>query len=237
MIVKQFNLSQENQERLIKGLQVAVSIPLLDSIEDFVWESIFCYMKDIPLVDPFKNTRSKRLYDITDPLNHIGWSAKALQWSLKSGGEFEIVIQRADILKKADDLGFVGLNINSDPNMIGAALLKHWQNKVDEDAKIQDVKDKRVCILLKNKTCTKFAYIEEEIASYNIDELRWEWADDKKVGLKGIRKTDDFCVYKWYHNQTQLFERFKFHPDSQIYNIDLRRFSINEFIELINVNL
>ncbi len=237
MTVKHYNLTEENENRLLTGLKAAVSIPIIDSIEDFIWESIFCYMKQIPYIDPFKNTRSKKLYDITDSENNIGWSAKALQWSLTPGSEFEIVIQRADVFKKAESLGFNNLNIDSDPNIIGAALLKHWHLKINEDAKKQNVKDKRICILLKNKACTKFAYIEEDIAIYDTDELEWMWSDSDKTGLKGIRKTDGFCVYKWYHNQTQFFERFKFEQSSKIYNIDLHRLSLNHFIDLIHKEL
>lgn len=237
MNVRHYNLSAENEKRLVKGLEAAISIPILDSIEDFVWESIFCYMKRIPYVDPFSNIRSKKLYDVTDPATHIGWSAKALQWNLTPGGEFEIVIQRADVFKKAVQLGFPGLNIKSDPNTVGAALLKHWQDKVNADAVAQGVTDKRICILLKNKACTRFAYIEEDIALYSASELKWEWADATKTGLKGIRKSDNFCVYKWYHNQTQFFERFKFAQTPKIYSINLYRSDINHFIDLIHKDL
>ena len=197
MTARQYHLTPDNKKRLIEGLKAAISVPMIDSIEDFVWESIFCYMKNIALVDPFNNIRSKRLYDITDRDNQIGWSAKALQWSLKVGCEFEIVIQRADIFNKAKELGFARLGLDSDPNEIGKALLNHWHKKVNDDALAQNVIDKRICILLKNKKCDKFSFIEEEITLYDADELIWQWTDDKKIGLKGIRKSDNFCVYKW----------------------------------------
>ena len=235
MTVKQYNLSRNEEKRLIEGLEAAISVPLLDSIEDFVWESIFCYMKNIPVVDPFNNIRSKKLYDVIDNINHIGWSAKALQWSLKPGGEFEVVIQRADVFNKADELGFPGLNIDSDPNEIGKALLKHWHNKINDDASAQNITHKRLCILLKNNTSTKFSYLEEDIAEYSADELRWVWSNDnKKTGLKGFRKSDGFCVYKWYHSQTQFFERFRFSKDPHIFTIQQKRFDVASFIKLIH---
>lgn len=231
-----YHLSEQQEKRLIKGLQAAISIPVIDSIEDFIWESIFCYTKGIPYIDPFNNIRSKKLYDVVDVANKVGWSAKALQVS-HFAGEFELVIQRADVIRKASELGFNGLSLNSDPNIIGHALLKHWHKKIEEDAVAQNVLDKRVCILLKNKTCTRFAYIEEGINLYDNDELRWEWSDSKKTGLKGIRKSDNFCVYKWYHNQTQFFERFKFAENIKVYNIPLIRQDLSSFIELIYKNL
>ena len=237
MTARQYHLTPDNKKRLIEGLKAAISVPMIDSIEDFVWESIFCYMKNISLVDPFNNIRSKRLYDITDRDNQIGWSAKALQWSLKAGCEFEIVIQRADIFNKAKELGFARLDLDSDPNEIGKALLKHWHKKVNDDALAQNVIDKRICILLKNKKCDKFSFIEEEITLYDADELIWQWTDDKKIGLKGIRKSDNFCVYKWYHNQKQFFERFKFSENPWIFTINQQRFNICDFVSLINSHL
>lgn len=237
MNVKEYLLTSEQEKKLVAALKASISIPILDSIEDFVWESIFCYVKDIPYVDPFNHIRSKKLYDVTDEKNRIGWSAKALQWSLTPNGEFEIVIQRADVFKKAKSLGFDNLTIDSDPNIIGRALLKHWYDKVQEDAIAQNVKDKRICILLKNKACTKFSYVEEDITIYKDDELEWVWSDSSKTGLKGIRKKDGFCVYKWYHNQTQFFERFKFKDNAKIFDIPLNRMSLKQFFELISSNI
>ena len=69
--------------------------------------------------------------------SHIGWSVKSLQWKFYDECEFELVIQRADVYKKAADLGFEPLDSTNDPNMIGAALLKHWQLKVEKDALAQ----------------------------------------------------------------------------------------------------
>ncbi len=57
---KIFQLNQFEQLRLVKGITATIAIPFIDSIEDFIWEGIFCYTKEIPLVDPTKNIRSKR---------------------------------------------------------------------------------------------------------------------------------------------------------------------------------
>jgi hypothetical protein len=116
---KTFQLNEFEQNRLIKGVLTTIAIPFIDSIEDFIWEGIFCYTKEVPLVDPTKNIRSKRLFDVVDIEKGIGWSAKAVQWSLKVGGEFEIVIQRADIFKKRVELGFPTINMESEPNQLG----------------------------------------------------------------------------------------------------------------------
>ena len=77
MVARQYFLTEEEELRLQKGLQASIAVPLLDSIEDFIWESVFCYTKKIPYVDPFTNIRSKKLYDVVDKVKKIGWSAKA----------------------------------------------------------------------------------------------------------------------------------------------------------------
>jgi hypothetical protein len=234
MHIKNYKLTDVQQQRLKNGVRAALSIPLIDSLEDFIWEGVFCYAKEVDFVDPLQGKRSKRLFDIVDRKNKIGWSAKALQWNIKIDGEFELVIQRADVFKKRAALGFPKLTLNSDPNEIGKALLKHWQDKVKGDAAIQHVADKRGCFLLKNATNNRFAYFEEELVMYKPNELRWRWTDSTKTGLQGIRKSDDFCVYRWYPNQKQFFERFKFEANNFIFEIEPKRIGLNEIIDFLN---
>ncbi len=167
----------------------------------------------------------------------IGWSAKAVQWSLKIGGEFEIVIQRADIFKKRIELGFPTINMESDPNLLGKALLAHWKEKVIQDAHIQGVIDLRVCILLKSSDSRRFAYFEEELKIYDADELNWQWTDSSKIGLQGIRKSDSFCVYRWYPNQKQFFERFSFDENNFQFSIEPKRIEMNDFVEFLSVKI
>lgn len=104
---------------MANGIQAAYSIPLIDDITSFIWEAIFSYAKGIPIVDPLSNIRSKRLYDIVDLNNQIGWSAKALQLgkTLSTPLSFELVIQRADIFKKANALGFDNLTKQTEPTV------------------------------------------------------------------------------------------------------------------------
>jgi hypothetical protein len=194
-------------------------------------------VKQVDLVDPFDNIRTKLLFDVVDKKKRIGWSAKGLQCRISPGCEFELVIQRADIFKKQNDLGYSGLSKESDPNLLGEALLKHWQNKVNKDAKIQNVNDQRVCILLKWKN-QKFAYFEEALMEYQSEDLYWKWTDStSKVGLQGIRKVDDFVVYRWYPNQTQFFERFKLPKDAYTFELTPKRFGMDQIIEILASNI
>jgi hypothetical protein len=234
----QYHLNEQQKERLKKGVSAMLSVPFIDDIEDFIWEAIFAYTKNISLIDPLTSIRSKRLFDIVDMENKIGWSAKALQWKINPPCEFELVIQRADIFKKANELGFNSLDKNSSVDDLGKALLKHWYGcKVLADAEFQDVNDKRVCILLKTKDRKKYAYFEEDIKIYNSEELNWRWTDDSKTGLQGIRRSDGFVVFRWYPNQKQLFERFNLKDESFIFTLEPSRLSLDDTINLISNHL
>lgn len=213
----QYFLTNAQLERIEKALKAAIAIPFIDDIEDYIVEAILEYTKEIDGIDPFTNTRSKRLYDVVDTTTRTGYSVKSLKWAFNtdSESEFELVIQRADIFKKATALGFNHLDINSDPQILGAALLEHWRIKVEDDAIFQNVDSKRIFVLLKSIDNKKFAFFEEDIKLYQPDEITWRWTDDTKTGLQGIRNEDQMCVYRWYPNQKQFFERFKLPTNTQ----------------------
>ncbi len=234
---KIYNLSEGEKQRLVNAVRATLSIPLIDGLEDFIWEVIFCYTKDIDVVDPLFGIRSKKLFDIVDSGRNIGWSAKALQCNAQLVKDFEVVIQRADIIGKRDALGFPILTIDSDPNMLGAALLRHWHDKVEGDAADQGVVDKRICMLIKSPLrlgSIQFTYYEEEIASYTPDEISWRWTNAAKIGLQGVRIVDNFCVYRWYPNQKQFFERFRSQYENYTFSIEPQRVALDEIVDFLN---
>lgn len=169
----QYFLTDPQLMRIKNGLKAAISIPFIDDIEDYIVEAILEYAKEIQGIDPFTNIRSKRLYDVVDRKTKIGYSVKSLKWAFRAGTEsqFELVIQRADIFKKALSLGFDHLDINTNPQILGAALLKHWRVKVEGDAIFQNVEDKRIFVLLKSIDNKKFGFFEENIRLYHPDEI------------------------------------------------------------------
>ncbi len=231
----QYFLTKQQLMRMEKGLKATIAIPFIDDIEDYTVEAILEYAKEINGIDPFINTRSKRLYDVVDTKSKIGYSVKSLKWAFHVGieSEFELVIQRADIFKKATVLGFEHLDINSDPQKLGAALLEHWRIKVEEDAIAQEVKDKRVFVLLKSIDNKKFAFFEEDIKLYQRDEITWRWTDGTKTGLQGIRKKDQMCIYRWYPNQKQFFERFKLPANIQKLEINPIRLEKAQVVDIL----
>lgn len=232
-------LSKTEKQRLLSALNAACAIPFIDDIEDFIWEAVFAYSKGIQISDPFTETRSKKLFDVVDLKKGIGWSAKALQTTKQVEPliEFELVIQRADIFKKAKELGFDKLTTKTPTNIIGKALLKHWCKKIIEDSSIQKVLDKRICILLKSDDRKTFAYYEEKLELYSADDLVWKWTDETRTGLRGIRKSDKFCVFRWYPNQKQLFERFVLPEDAFIFELNPARIQTGEFIRMLEKHL
>ena len=91
-----YHLNYKEKQRLVEAIRAVYAIPFVDDIEDYIWEAIFTYSKDIPSVDPLTNIRSKNLFDVVDKKSKIGWSIKAAQVAQNSitlPCEFEIVIQ------------------------------------------------------------------------------------------------------------------------------------------------
>ena len=58
-------LTSSEIERLRQAIIATVAAPVIGSIEDYSWEAIFHYVKDIPLSDPAEG-RSKLLHDAVD---------------------------------------------------------------------------------------------------------------------------------------------------------------------------
>lgn len=228
-----FPLSDTELERLKRALVAAYAVPFIDDIEDFLWEAILAHVKGLPVPDPLSGGKSKLLFDVVDSETSIGWSAKALQWSIAPGCIFELVIQRADILKKRDSLGFADLTIAAEPELLGEAVLKHWYSKVEQDAAIQGVSDRRCAILLKSTDRKKYAYFEDRLQLYAPSDLTWGWTDDTLTGLQGLRKDDGFCVFKWYANQKQLFERFTLPEDATIFDLQPKRLSMTRCLDAL----
>ena len=226
-----FKISKVEKETLIDTLHTAFKIPFIDDVEDFIWEAVFCHTKGIPIVDPFDNTRSKLLFDVVDDINHIGWSAKTIQYPNVKREKIEFVIQRADIFKKANALGYDSLSKESKENILGEALLKHWHKKVFEDAKKQNVSDYRTSILVKSKNKKSFAFIEEELHMYKPTDLKWVWTDSDKVGLQGIDKKSNEIVYRWYPNQKQFFENIYIPKEAYFFDLNPKRLNVSELVK------
>lgn len=226
-----YSLNETEIARLKAGIQAVFALPFVDDVEDFIWEAIFAYTKQIELIDPLNHSRSKRLFDVVSQAQ--GWSLKAVQWTIKPEVQFELVIQRADILKKQTALGFSDLNLDSPPSLLGQAVLHHWQDKINQDAEVQGVQDKRMAILLKSADRRHYAFYEADLAIYSADELLWQWTDESRTGLQARQIMNNRVVFRWYPNQKQLFERFSLPQDALIFDLSPRRLDLEQAIQVL----
>ena len=236
-----YYLNDKEKQRLVEAIRAVYTIPFVDDIEDYIWEAIFTYAKNIPSVDPLLHTRSKHLFDVVDQKSKTGWSIKAIQVSqgaITLPRKFDVVIQRADIFKKAEELGFDALSTKSPTEELGAALLKNWyKKKVQQDAEAQGVAEKRVCILLKSEDRKNYVYFEEKLIEYRDNDLKWAWTDERQNGLQARRTKDDVLVFRWYPNQKQFFETFICKEDAYSFSIEPQRLAANEVVEILLAKL
>ncbi len=101
-----YTLSSKERARLTQAIRAALAVPFVAGVEGYVWEAVFHYVKDLPLPDPHSDLRKKSLFDAVSANDGIGWSLKAVQKTPTVGSTFEVVIQRADVMKKRAVLGF-----------------------------------------------------------------------------------------------------------------------------------
>lgn len=191
---------------------------------------------DLPSTDLETAKISKRLYDAVDSKNHIGWSLKAVQLkttrTIPAGTEVWFVIQRADIFKKYSTLGFtVELTKESNPNDLGTALVKHWNDKVEQDGRVQGVQDGRLAVLVKDSTRKNYIYVERSIERFNANDFEWFWTDEKKIGLQARNKITGKTALRWYANQKQLFESIIIPELATRVSISPKRAEVNKFVQ------
>lgn len=228
-----YALSSDEQARLRQAVRAALGVPFIAGVEGYVWEAIFHHVKGLTLPDPHISLRKKLLFDAVDDKTGVGWSLKAVQKTPTVGSTFEVVIQRADVMKKHAALGFPKLTPDSPPQTIGAAVLKHWQDKIHADSQSQKVTRPRIAILLKSRDHQQCALLEQDIAQYSAREISWSWTDKHHNGLQAKRKDTASVVYRWYPNQKQLFEVFTLAEKSFRFKVTSTRVDPAQFVDLL----
>jgi hypothetical protein len=229
-------LTNDETKRLKQAILAAIASPLIGSIEDYSWEAIFHYIKNTPLSDPALG-RSKLLYDAVDSKTASGWSLKSLQMnSLTTDNTFLFVIQRADIIKKAIQLGLPSLNLQSSPVQLGTAIIQHWNEKIHSSQTAQNVINSYEGILLKNREGNEYVYCEYPLNPLDPNVFSWAWAIDKKTGEVGAGLQGSIAgktELVWYKNQKQLF-RSRTIPAAAIrLRIERTRLTIDRYVETI----
>jgi hypothetical protein len=229
-------LTENEIERLKQAIIATVASPVIGSIEDYAWEAIFHYVKDIPLTDPALG-RSKLLYDEVNFLTKTGWSLKSLQLSnLKISSTFFFVIQRADVISKADQLGFPGLTELSPPEQLGAAIIQHWNEKLITNQSLQGVENSYESILLKTIKGNEYVYCEYPLYPLDPTTFNWAWTVNKKTGKSGAGlqgSAGDKIELVWYKNQKQLFKARIIPSEAVRINIERTRLNPENYVKTI----
>lgn len=228
---------RENEiERLRQAIVATIASPVIGSIEDYTWEAIFHYVKDIPLSDPALG-RSKLLYDAVDITTATGWSLKSLQLNnLTPGNTFFFVIQRADIIKKAIQLGFPGLTEQSSPNELGAAIVQHWNEKITSSQTVQGVINSYEGILLKTIKGYEYIYCEFPLNPLDPNMFSWAWTVDRITGKSGAGLQGSIAgktELVWYKNQKQLFRGRTIPPEAVLIRIDRTRLTLDRYVQTV----
>lgn len=229
-------LTNDETEKLKQAIIATVASPVIGSIEDYTWEAIFHYVKNIPLSDPALG-RSKLLYDAVDRITASGWSLKSLQLSsLKTGNSFWFVIQRADIIKKSAQLGFTGLTERSSPSELGSAIIQHWNEKIISSKISQNVVNSYEGILLKTLKGDEYIYCEFPLVPLDPNSFSWAWTIDKRTGgtgagLQGSVAGKNELV--WYKNQKQLFRSRTIPLDAVRIRVTRTRLTLDRYVETV----
>lgn len=226
-----YRLAPTEKKKLQQTIRMALSVPFIAGIEGYAWEAVFHHVKGLSLPNPHSDKRKKLLFDAIDSRKRIGWSLKAVQKSPNVGMNFELVIQRADILKKRAVLGFPELTLDALPALLGRAVLAHWNRKILADMQTQNVAQPRIAILCKSNNHRRYALLDQDLQQFSEDELLWSWTDETHNGLQARLKENDRVTFRWYPNQKQLFQVFMLAPEAFYFEIDIRRFTPNELLE------
>ncbi|MEH1847633.1 MAG: hypothetical protein V7L25_22295 [Nostoc sp.] len=229
-------LTDNEIERLSQAIIATIASPVIGSIEDYMWEAIFHYVKDIPLSDPALG-RSKLLYDAVDLVTKTGWSLKSLQLnSLNIANPFLFVIQRADVIKKAVQLGFPGLSEQSLPNQLGAAIIQHWNEKIILSQAAQSVVNSYEGILLKIIKGYEYIYCEFPLNPLDPNMFSWAWTVDKITGGLGAGLQGSVAgkiELVWYKNQKQLFRARTIPTQAVRITVARTRLTLDRYVETV----
>lgn len=233
-------LTNDEIERLREAIIATIAAPIVGSIEDYSWEAIFHYVKNIPLSDPTSG-RTKLLHDAVDLRTQTGWSLKTIQLpNLTPGLTFAFVIQRADVVTKASTLGFPGLTVDSPPVTLGEAIIRHWNQKLIQDRHLQGVIDSYESILCKKKNAIEYVYVEFPLTPFDPVQFSWNWSIDRSTGEagKGLQgKVDGKLTLVWYKNQKQLFKVQTIPAQPIRLTIERNRLTPDEYVKAILLTL
>ena len=146
------------------------------------------------------------------------------------------MIQRADVISKADQLGFPGLTELSPPEQLGAAIIQHWNEKLITNQSLQGVENSYESILLKTIKGNEYVYCEYPLYPLDPTTFNWAWTVNKKTGKSGAGlqgSAGDKIELVWYKNQKQLFKARIIPSEAVRINIERTRLNPENYVKTI----
>lgn len=221
--------SEQFKKNIKDYVKLILSMPFAGKLNGENWEYLVADAYNLPHVP------TKLLYDVVDIQNKIGRSVKTIRGNTTRGARVEPIIARADIYGKATELGYDELSDKDHPQYLGNALIRFWNNKMQEHADLLGIRTKKISILVKSSSLTQFAYFEKDLEPYYEDNFKWRWTDDQRVGLVGFPEGKDYWKFKWNPKGQQLFERWLIPRDAYIFEVEPQHFSMEALKKALNI--
>jgi hypothetical protein len=213
-------MTDEFKKNIKDYVEVILSMPFAGKLNGESWEYLVADAYNLPHIP------TKLLYDVIDLKNLIGRSVKTIRGRVTRGARVEPIIARADIYGKALELGYDELSEKDHPQYLGNALIRFWNDKMQDHADLIGIKAKKISMLVKSFELTEFAYFEKDLEQYNEDDFKWRWTDDQRVGLIGFPEGKDYWKFKWNPKGQQLFEAWVIPNNAYIFEVTPKHFSM-----------
>ena len=146
------------------------------------------------------------------------------------------VIQRADVIKKATQLGFPGLTEQSSPTELGAAIVQHWNEKITSSQATQNVIYSYEGILLKTIRGHEYIYCEFPLNPFDPNAFSWAWTVDRVSGRSGAGLQGSIAgkpELVWYKNQKQLFRARTILPEAVHIRVERTRLTLDRYVQTV----
>jgi hypothetical protein len=146
------------------------------------------------------------------------------------------VIQRADVIKKAAQLGFPNLTEQSSPADLGTAIVQHWNEKIISSKTSQNVTNSYEGILLKTIRGYEYIYCEFPLNPFDPNDFSWVWTVDRVTGRSGAGLQGSIAgktQLVWYKNQKQLFRARTIPPEAFHIRVERNRLTLDRYVQTI----
>lgn len=153
----------------------------------------------------------------------IGWSLKTSQ---TNNNQFEVVIQRCDILKDPT------VSLDDPVERLGQKILERFFAFVDLSSREQSVIDPRVGFLLRDKSEKSFVFFQQAYKKYVPNNVQWRWANDGRKSIMGF--VDERLTFRWYRSGTQLFGVYHVPIDAHQFVINVQRASLEQAMQFFS---